>query len=148
MSDMDEHESMRREILAILALGRKGTRRGAVVSGSRSAAGGNGDSQAKTTATATPAAMTTTTTTVTVSRPAASTTTASTAHRLSPLAVEAQEHIPEQVEDDDDDEVLKMTATGTKAMRMEEGAEMMDPCEHIAFMLVPKSRYEFQPLIV
>ncbi|CAO3573419.1 unnamed protein product [Mortierella alpina] len=152
MSDMDEHESMRREILAILALGRKGTRRGAIVS----AASGSGDSHAKTAATATPAAMTTTTTTtttVTVSRPGAPTTTASTAHRLSPLAVEAQEHIPVQVEDDDDDEndddeVLKMTATGTKAMRMEEGAEMIDPCEHIAFMLVPKSRYEFQPLIV
>ncbi|KAF9962311.1 hypothetical protein BGZ72_007364 [Mortierella alpina] len=141
ISDMDEHESMRKEILAILALGRKGARRAA--SSSRSGSGHVGDISA-------------TTTTTTLLRPPqlAASSTSTAPHRLSPLAVEAQEHIPELVieeDEDDDDETIedgamKMTAT-SKAMRAD-GAEMVDPCEHIAFMLVPKSRYEFQPLVV
>ncbi|KAF9542279.1 hypothetical protein EC957_002163 [Mortierella hygrophila] len=52
---------------------------------------------------------------------------------LSPLAVEAQEILP---------------ADHLKAIQEQEvAAELADPCEHIAFMLVPKSQYEFQPLI-
>ncbi|KAF9575357.1 hypothetical protein EC968_003408 [Mortierella alpina] len=145
VSDTDEHESMRKEILAILALGRKGTTRRAV-SRSRSVSGNNGHRRHRDSSAATK-----------VSRPTASTLTVP--HLLSPLAVEAQEHIPvqreEEDEDDEDededeneeDETANMMATGTKKAMME-GAEMIDPCEHIAFMLVPKSRYEFQPLIV
>ena len=52
---------------------------------------------------------------------------------LSPLAVEAQEILPA--------DHLKMI------QEQEVAAELADPCEHIAFMLVPKSQYEFQPLI-
>lgn len=52
---------------------------------------------------------------------------------LSPLAVEAQEILP---------------ADHLKTIQEQEvAAELADPCEHIAFMLVPKSQYEFQPLI-
>ncbi|KAG0372585.1 hypothetical protein BGX24_000059 [Mortierella sp. AD032] len=51
---------------------------------------------------------------------------------LSPLAVEAQEVLPED----------------PKTIQAQEvAAELADPCEHIAFMLVPKTQYEFQPLI-
>ncbi|KAF9281153.1 hypothetical protein BGZ68_006816 [Mortierella alpina] len=147
MSDnTEEHESMRKEILAILALGRKGTRR--AVSSSRSASG-SGHSHGDRSSSSSSA------TTTTATRPAALT---STPHRLSPLAVEAQEHIPVQVteedeeddeEDDEEEEVeaVKGSAMGMKKALMD-GAEMIDPCEHIAFMLVPKSRYEFQPLVV
>ncbi|KAG0333321.1 hypothetical protein BG004_000891 [Podila humilis] len=46
---------------------------------------------------------------------------------LSPLALEAQD----------------VPTTNQQA----EGLEEADPCEKIAFMLVPKSRYEFQPLV-
>jgi hypothetical protein len=52
---------------------------------------------------------------------------------LSPLAVEAQEILPE--------DHLKTI------QEQEVAAELADPCEHIAFMLVPKAQYEFQPLI-
>ncbi|KAF9900231.1 hypothetical protein EC991_007704 [Linnemannia zychae] len=51
---------------------------------------------------------------------------------LSPLAVEAQDVLPE------DPQTIK---------EQEVAAELADPCEHIAFMLVPKTQYEFQPLI-
>ncbi|KAG0204085.1 hypothetical protein BGX33_008706 [Mortierella sp. NVP41] len=50
---------------------------------------------------------------------------------LSPLAVEAQEILPEKKTLEED----------------EVAAELANPCEHIAFMLVPKSQYEFQPLV-
>ncbi|KAF9085727.1 hypothetical protein BGX23_009424 [Mortierella sp. AD031] len=50
---------------------------------------------------------------------------------LSPLAVEAQEILPEKKTLEED----------------EVAAELANPCEHIAFMLVPKSQYEFQPLM-
>ncbi|KAG0266598.1 hypothetical protein BG011_001787 [Mortierella polycephala] len=66
----------------------------------------------------------------------------SSVQRLSPLAVEAQEDLPcDESEDDDDDEEDK----DDTAIEFEK--KLMDTCEHIAFMLVPKSRYEFQPLV-
>ncbi|KAF9575843.1 hypothetical protein EC968_001226 [Mortierella alpina] len=60
------------------------------------------------------------------------TTTTTRDHQLSPLALETQ----------DDDELPLQTNT---AEAQPSGSE--DPCERIAFMLVPKSRYEFQPLV-
>lgn len=78
---------------------------------------------------------------------------------LSPLALEAQEYFPdtpsqddvsdEDEEEEEDDESVKEAATVVNELppiTMETG--LKDPCEHIAFMLVPKSRYEFQPLVV
>ncbi|KAF9954611.1 hypothetical protein BGZ70_010503, partial [Mortierella alpina] len=53
--------------------------------------------------------------------------------RLSPLALETQ-----------DDYELPLQTDAVEALHM--GDE--DPCERIAFMLVPKSRYAFQPLVV
>ncbi|KAF9177916.1 hypothetical protein BGZ50_008245 [Haplosporangium sp. Z 11] len=50
---------------------------------------------------------------------------------ISPLAVEAQQDMPLD------------SSTSEQKLFVKE-----DPCEHIAFMLVPKSRYEFQPLVV
>ncbi|KAF9194678.1 hypothetical protein BGZ51_008609 [Haplosporangium sp. Z 767] len=65
----------------------------------------------------------------------------SSVQRLSPLAVEAQEDFPcDKSEDDDDEEEDEDDA----AIELE---KELDPCEHIAFILVPKSRYEFQPLV-
>ncbi|KAG0323810.1 hypothetical protein BGZ99_002480 [Dissophora globulifera] len=54
----------------------------------------------------------------------------SSSHHLSPLAIEAQEN-------------LLTPSPGEQKQADEE-----DPCERIAFMLVPKSRYEFQPLVM
>ncbi|KAG0225430.1 hypothetical protein BGX31_007655 [Mortierella sp. GBA43] len=115
--DEEEHESMRKQISAILALGRKDTRRRRSL-GSRAS-------------TPTPC--------------------------LSPLAVEAQEYFTDSMtrdeesegDDDDDDEPAEEGTTpfcDLPTVTMETG--LKDPCEHIAFMLVPKSRYEFQPLVV
>ncbi|KAG0248391.1 hypothetical protein BG011_000132 [Mortierella polycephala] len=50
---------------------------------------------------------------------------------LSPLAVETQQDMPLD------------SSTSEQGLSVKE-----DPCERIAFMLVPKSRYEFQPLVV
>ncbi|KAF9920181.1 hypothetical protein FBU30_010035 [Linnemannia zychae] len=52
---------------------------------------------------------------------------------LSPLAVEAQDILPVDPK--------------TTQKEQEVAAELADPCGHIAFMLVPKSQYEFQPLV-
>ncbi|KAF9980802.1 hypothetical protein BGZ75_007960 [Mortierella antarctica] len=54
--------------------------------------------------------------------------------RLSPLALETR----------DEDYELPLQTDAVEALQI--GVE--DPCERIAFMLVPKSRYEFQPLVV
>ncbi|KAG0198787.1 hypothetical protein BGX28_007809 [Mortierella sp. GBA30] len=102
VSRMEEHESVKREILAFLSLGRKGTRRSPP--SSRSKCG-----------------------TAPVSAP-------SSIQCLSPLAVEAQEDISESTEEDGEEELVTAGVT--------------DPCAHVAFMLVPKSRYEFQPLVM
>ncbi|KAF9278913.1 hypothetical protein BGZ68_008237 [Mortierella alpina] len=53
---------------------------------------------------------------------------------LSPLALETRD-------DEDYEQPLQTDAVGA----MQVGG--VDPCERIAFMLVPKSRYEFQPLV-
>ncbi|KAF9946619.1 hypothetical protein BGZ65_009532 [Modicella reniformis] len=55
---------------------------------------------------------------------------------LSPLALEAQEDLSYQASTTDWDRNQK------PAWKNE------DPCQRIAFMLVPKSRYEFQPLVM
>ncbi|KAK3825862.1 MAG: hypothetical protein J3Q66DRAFT_365580 [Benniella sp.] len=77
--------------------------------------------------------------------------------QLSPLAVEAQEYPDTSSSDDNESErsnedesvhenKAPFSDIPATAMTMETG--LKNPCEHIAFMLVPKSRYEFQPLVV
>ncbi|KAF9356600.1 hypothetical protein BGX34_009849, partial [Mortierella sp. NVP85] len=77
--------------------------------------------------------------------------------QLSPLAVEAQEYPDTSSSDDNESErsnedesvhenMAPFSDIPATAMTMETG--LKNPCEHIAFMLVPKSRYEFQPLVV
>ncbi|KAF8939799.1 hypothetical protein BGZ47_008038 [Haplosporangium gracile] len=114
--DLEEHESMRQQIVAILSLDRNDMRR-------------RSSSRPKTRSTT----------------PGLSSSSDQPAlfedqeeeqvpqEYLSPLAVEAQEILPA-------DHLRKI-------QEQEVAAELADPCEHIAFMLVPKSQYEFQPLI-
>ncbi|KAG0300650.1 hypothetical protein BGZ98_009020 [Dissophora globulifera] len=110
--ELEVSESIRKQIVAILSLGRKDSRR-------RSYASSN----------ATPALSA-----------------SSSTYCLSPLAVEAQEDLPlpdsqlafgkHEVSDDSEDE------------DSEAQSDAKDPREYFAFMLVPKYRYEFQPLVV
>ena len=93
VSEEEQHEVARRQIVAILGMGRK----------ERISAKTD---QVVPTATTRPSNLTS----------------------LSPLALEAQED-------------LAVAEAKTEEKRQE------DPCDRIAFMLVPKSRYEFQPLV-
>ncbi|KAI7831325.1 hypothetical protein BC939DRAFT_438261, partial [Gamsiella multidivaricata] len=124
--DEEEHESMRRQIATILSLTRKDRhRRQQKSSLSRSGSA-----------------------TLSLSSLSSSSSSSSAAgfpqqqqqqqQCLSPLAVEAQEVLPQQWEDEEGE--------AEREKNMIE-SELQDPCEHIAFMLVPKSRYEFQPLV-
>lgn len=62
------------------------------------------------------------------------TNTSGSGKQLSPLALEAQDTLPAQ--------------TSTTWDENRKPALDEDPCQRIAFMLVPKSRYEFQPLVM
>ncbi|KAG0377807.1 hypothetical protein BGX24_005419 [Mortierella sp. AD032] len=109
LSDADLQQKARRQIISLLAMGRKG--RISAKTGQSMKSGSSSSSQPSTPTTA-----------------SSPTTPIS---QLSPLALEAQEDL-----------FVGGTAGGAK----NEGEE--DPVERIAFMLVPKSRYEFQPLVV
>ncbi|KAG0197212.1 hypothetical protein BGX28_009289 [Mortierella sp. GBA30] len=101
--DDDPQEAVRRQVLALLALGRKeriSAKTGQVIPQS----------------------------------PSLGLSSAAKQEHLSPLALEAQEELPHK--------------TDAVSQLKEQKNEEEDPCERIAFMLVPKSRYEFQPLVV
>ncbi|KAF9096247.1 hypothetical protein BGX23_011741 [Mortierella sp. AD031] len=106
LSDMDQQQKARRQIISLLAMGRKdriSAKTGHAMKPSPSPA-------------------------------------SSTISQLSPLALEAQEDLFA------DSASSSGGDGGEKKKEGEDGEE--DPCERIAFMLVPKSRYEFQPLVV
>ncbi|KAF9541303.1 hypothetical protein EC957_003259 [Mortierella hygrophila] len=107
--DMEQQQKARRQIISLLAMGRKDR-----ISAKTGHSMKSGSSTASSPTT-----------------PTTASTLATTLSQLSPLALEAQEDL---------------FVTPATAEEKEGGEE--DPCEKIAFMLVPKSRYEFQPLVV
>ncbi|KAF9131482.1 hypothetical protein BGX30_013091 [Mortierella sp. GBA39] len=107
--DMEQQQKARRQIISLLAMGRKDR-----ISAKTGHSMKSGSSTAS--------SPTTPTTTSTL---------ATSLSQLSPLALEAQEDL----------------FVSPAAAEEKKGGEE-DPCEKIAFMLVPKSRYEFQPLVV
>ncbi|KAK5815583.1 hypothetical protein F5H01DRAFT_342498 [Linnemannia elongata] len=108
-ADRDQQQKARRQILSLLAMGRKDR-----ISAKTGHAMKSGSSTASSPTT-----------------PSTASSSATLLSQLSPLALEAQEDL-----------FVKPAAAEEK-----KGGEE-DPCEKIAFMLVPKSRYEFQPLVV
>ncbi|KAF9322447.1 hypothetical protein BGZ91_004326 [Linnemannia elongata] len=115
--DLEEHESMRQQIIAILSLDRNDMRR-------------RPSSRPKSRST-TPGLSSSSSDHLTLLEELQEEQVPQ--EYLSPLAVEAQDILP---------------ADHLKTIQEQEvAAELADPCEHIAFMLVPKSQYEFQPLI-
>ncbi|KAF9294598.1 hypothetical protein BGZ88_003659 [Linnemannia elongata] len=107
-ADRDQQQKARRQIISLLAMGRKDR-----ISAKTGHAMKSGSSTASSPTT-----------------PSTASSSATLLSQLSPLALEAQEDL-----------FVKPAAAEEKG-----GEE--DPCEKIAFMLVPKSRYEFQPLVV
>ncbi|KAF9311075.1 hypothetical protein BGZ91_006911 [Linnemannia elongata] len=107
-ADRDQQQKARRQIISLLAMGRKDR-----ISAKTGHAMKSGSS-----------------TTSSPTTPSTASSSATLLSQLSPLALEAQEDL-----------CVKPAAAEEKG-----GEE--DPCEKIAFMLVPKSRYEFQPLVV
>lgn len=121
LSDIDQQQKARRQIISLLAMGRKD--RISAKTGHVMKSGSSTCSSPSTPTTACASASASTPTTP--------------LSQLSPLALEAQE------------ELFVSPGAGVRSeekMKTKGGAE--DPCEKIAFMLVPKSRYEFQPLVV
>ncbi|KAF9149865.1 hypothetical protein BG015_008318, partial [Linnemannia schmuckeri] len=111
LSDLDQQQKARRQIISLLAMGRKdriSAKTGHVMKSSSP-------------------------TSASPSTPTTASTPTTPWSQLSPLALEAQEDL-----------FVSPVATEEK----KQGAVDEDPCEKIAFMLVPKSRYEFQPLVV
>ncbi|KAF9901308.1 hypothetical protein BX616_002305 [Lobosporangium transversale] len=106
----EEHEAMRKEIIAMLSLGRKDLRRK-------------------------PSTVPMSTSTPLPSPPQC----------LSPLALEAQEDLY-SVQEHEQEEQEGQDQEDSTLYPLE--SDLQDPCKKIAFMLVPKSRYEFQPLVV
>ncbi|KAF9920444.1 hypothetical protein FBU30_009718 [Linnemannia zychae] len=111
-SDIDQQQKARRQIISLLALGRKDRNTGKT-SQSIKSIGSTSSSSTPTTAT----------------------TPITPLSQLSPLALEAQDDL--FVEKNSSD-------ASTNGGEKKENEEI----EKIAFMLVPKSRYEFQPLVV
>ncbi|KAG0045385.1 hypothetical protein BGZ83_009402 [Gryganskiella cystojenkinii] len=124
--DADLQQEARRQVVALLAMGRK-----------------DRVPSKPTVATATTTTMTTKATAATLTRPTPVLPTKvspknrviTTTTFISPLALEALEPPPVPVEE-----------KSVRNSKKEEDEEE-DLCERIAFMLVPKSRYEFQPLV-
>ncbi|KAF9409546.1 hypothetical protein BGZ94_001923 [Podila epigama] len=118
-SEEDEQEWTRRQVVALLAMGRK--ERVSAKTGqpmSHNTQGRLTTSSLTTKGSSQGVAVTTTTTTMEVPI-------------LSPLALEAQED----------------PVPSPKVPEPSSSSDLSDPCEQISFMLVPKSRYEFQPLV-
>ncbi|KAI1314419.1 hypothetical protein EDD11_002206 [Mortierella claussenii] len=147
--DTLEHESMRKQIVAILSLGRKDLRR-------RSSSSAGRSRNASTPALSSPSTSSSSSSTSSTC-PSSS---FSSMHCLSPLAVEAQEDLypvqeheqehAEQLVAKEDEMGIEQEKPFDKSGSLTAGHSEMqeDPCEKIVFMLVPKSRYEFQPLVV
>lgn len=108
-ADVQQQQKARRQIISLLAMGRKD--RISAKTGYAMKSGSSSTASSPTT-------------------PTTASTTATSLTQLSPLALEAQEDL-----------FVSPADAGEKG-------EEEDPCEKIAFMLVPKSRYEFQPLVV
>lgn len=118
LSDIDQQQKARRQIISLLAMGRKD--RISAKTGHVMKSGSSTSSSPSTPTTASTNTIASTPTTP--------------LSQLSPLALEAQEDL--------------FVSPGVGVEKMKAKGEEEDPCEKIAFMLVPKSRYEFQPLVV
>ncbi|KAG0288552.1 hypothetical protein BGZ96_007712 [Linnemannia gamsii] len=121
ISDLDQQQKARRQIISLLAMGRKD--RISAKTGHIMKSGSSMSSSPSTPTTASVSASASTPTTP--------------LSQLSPLALEAQEDLF----------VSPGAGVGSEEKMKAKGGDE-DPCEKIAFMLVPKSRYEFQPLVV
>ncbi|KAF9901442.1 hypothetical protein EC991_006113 [Linnemannia zychae] len=114
LSDMDQQQKARRQIISLLAMGRKDR-----ISAKTGHVMKNGTSSSSQPSTPTTGSSPTT-----------------PVSQLTPLALEAQEDLF----------VTRTASEVAGGQKDKQGEE--DPVERIAFMLVPKSRYEFQPLVV